>query len=38
MTCECQNCEKEFEIEIKENKEVICPYCYSGDIIIYKED
>lgn len=33
--CECQNCERQFETEIKEGEEVICPYCHSGDVIVY---
>ena len=34
--CECQNCEKQFVIE--NDEKVICPFCYSEDIIIYEED
>lgn len=35
VVCECQNCERQFEIEIKGNEEITCPYCHSGDVITY---
>lgn len=38
VVCECQNCEKHFEIEVKNDEEIICPYCKSGDVITYGDD
>ena len=35
IVCECQNCERHFEIEVKGDEEITCPYCHSGDVITY---
>lgn len=35
---ECQNCEREFEKAVYINGEPRCPYCMSGDVIIYEDD
>ncbi len=32
--CECSDCKKEFELNY--GKELNCPYCGSGDVIIYE--
>ena len=38
LVCECQNCEKDFETEYIRPEEITCPYCHSGDVIIYEEE
>lgn len=35
---ECQNCGKEFEEPIYIDDEPRCPYCMSGDVIVYEEE
>lgn len=35
IVCECQNCGKEFETD-EPIEEITCPYCHSGDVIIYE--
>lgn len=35
---ECQICGKPFEVVIYIDEEPRCPYCYSGDIILYQEN
>ena len=37
IVCECQNCERHFEIEVKGDEEITCPYCHSGDVITYED-
>ena len=41
IACECQNCGKEFEVKEPqtedEKEKIVCPYCYSGDVLIGDE-
>lgn len=42
IVCECQDCGKEFEVETPttedEKEKIICPNCYSGDVIVEEEN
>lgn len=42
IVCECQNCGKEFEIEVPltadDEEKIICPECHSGDVLIGDEN